>query len=406
MSDQRQIPETLVRTRRPGARVGNVPGTSRDPGRPGSNSTGTVEGGERPAANDPLPEAANDPLLEEVKVTGKNWAKYTTWLRTFGRGWPGFGSIPSQEFIDKLYQDAVNELTEQDAQTQSEIEEAIQNDDPLEEVFVSAKKLPVQAADVAADIYQGLQGDPWASAPPMEEITVRAKNLKHGAAQTIQIGWSDLELFFNHYWQPGRPRRIDPGYRPPNELPEPLPELAPRQPPKVNPDTNPDDTPLGDLSGNPYISVGIALTLSPGTGIQIRTVKKLEPAARREENKVRRDRKEQHASRRYRALLRVFNMTFGTATEVLDFWNILADNITINGIPLSQIRDPLAALKRAAENGQWDIDMDQALMDLLFNQVQDNMIGRSSRLGREALNQMGYYGPNPGSYDSHLGKDP
>lgn len=366
-----------------------------------------IEPGDLPdAANQPLPDAANDPVLEEVKVTGKNWAKYIKWLRAWGRGWPGFGSIPSQEFIEQLYQDAVNELTEQDAQTQPEIEEAIQNGDPLEEVFVTAEKLqpPTVQPGPAAD--PAVQGDPWSSAPPMEEIVVTAKNLKHGAAQTIQLGWSDLELFFNHYWQPAVSRPIDPGYRPPNELPEPLPQIAPKKPPKVNPDTNPDDNPLGDLSGNPYISVGIALNLSPGTGIQIRTVKKLEPAARREENKVRKDRKEQQASRRYRALLRVFNMTFGSATEVLDLWNVIADNIYINGIPLSQIRDPLAALKRAAENGQWDVDMDQALMDLLVNQAQDYMIGRSASLGREALNDMGYYGPNPGSYDSHIGGTP
>ena len=364
------------------------------------------DGYDRPAANDPLPEAANDPLLEEVKVTGKNWAKYIAWLRVWGRGWPGFGSMPSQEFIDKLYQDAVNELTEEDAKTQPEIEEAIENDDPLEEVFVTAEKLPETTAQPSPAADPVIQGDPWAAAPPLEEVKVTAKNLKHGAAQTIQLGWSDLELFFNHYWQPAHNRPIDPGYRPPNEEPEPLPEIAPKKPPKVNPDSNPDDNPLSDLAGNPYISVGIALTLSPGTGIQIRTVKRLEPSGRREENRVRKDRKEQKAGRRYRALLRIFNMTFGTATEVLDFWNVLADNITINGTPLSQMRDPIAALKRAAENGQWDVDMDQALVDLLFNEIQDRMIGRSSQLGREALNEMGYYGPNPGSYDSHLGKDP
>ena len=82
-----------------------VPGQALPSSTPGPNGTrpgfpGTIKprkgpGGRRPvpkgrnkpAANDELPPAANDDdyLLEEVKVTGKNYAR---WLKAFGRGWP------------------------------------------------------------------------------------------------------------------------------------------------------------------------------------------------------------------------------------------------------------------------------------------------------------------------------
>ena len=368
------------------------------PGFPGTIKPRKGPGGRRPepkkAANDELPPAANDEdYLEEVKVTGKSYARWLdAFSKAFRRGWPGFDSVLTPAQLAELYQEQLNELTEQDAKTQPEIEEAIQNGDPLEEVFVTApapQELPISQPASVPDYY---------TKPPIEEIVIKAKKIKHGAAHTVEIGWPELELFFNHYWTPPVRQGWDHGYKPGKNLPEPRPQIAPKKPPKVNPDSNPDDTPLGDLAGNPYISVGIALSLKPQQGIQIRTVKKLEPAARREENKVRRDRKEQHAARRYRAVLRVFNMTFGTATEVLDFWNIIADNITVGGKLLSQWKDPIAALKWAAESGQWDVDMDQALIDLLQNQTQDKMIGRAAQLQRQALNEMGYYGPNAGSY--------
>ena len=397
MSDQaKRIEEVHVRGRRQSAPGSNRP----DFRKPSISTPGSVS---NVGAN--LPDAANDPI-EEVKVTGKNWAKYAKWLARMD---PRLRAALTIYDLGRMYQESLNELTERDVNGQTEIEEAMAyDDDPLEEVYVTApapEGLPPDG--IFSETARGrVLSRGWTkihAPPPIPEILVKAQNLKRGKANTIELPWQTIELFFQHYWKPAHRQAWDQGYRPTkHDSPEPRPEKAPLKPPKVNPDTNPDDTPLGALKGNPEISLGITVKLDPQRGLKIRTQKNLNPR-KQEENTVRKDRKEQHAARRYRAILRVFNMTFGTATEVLDVWNIIADNMTVKGRQLSSFKDPVAALRYAAKTGDFDIDMDQALLDLLANHIQDQMIGKASQMQRQALNEMGYYGPNAGSYDSHLG---
>ena len=183
-----------------------------------------------------------------------------------------------------------------------------------------------------------------------------------------------------------------PGYKPfPESLPEELPVRAPDQPPKVNPDTDPAND---QLPGNaPFIQGKIELTLDPNRGLQLKIAR--QPARNLEENRLRQDKKDEKAQRTYRTILYFVNKTYGEWTELQDLYQAITQNIYVDGRPLHTYKDPLAALKNA---DHWSVDWEQMALDYAAMEAQDRAIGKASKRGREALNDMNYWGPNPGSY--------
>jgi hypothetical protein len=142
----------------------------------------------------------------------------------------------------------------------------------------------------------------------------------------------------------------------------------------------------------------IDLKITP-RGLRLRSrVKPRLAKRRREENKRRKDSKETSASAKYRRILRLVNKTFGEATEMADLYEVIAWNITIAGRPLATYADPAQALAYAAETGDWDADFEQMAADYAMMELTDRAIGSVMRSHRQTLNELGYYGPNLGSY--------
>jgi len=354
-------------------------------------------------ANEPLPPPANDELpIEEVKVTGKNLKRLLSLLRWGLRGWPGFDSTMSNEELLRLYQLGVNLQTEQDLETQEELDENLDPDVLDESTENELNRRPGQfkpgLGDFGFSAQDAAELQKLIKLLRLEEVVVTAKRIKHGTQSTLVVPWNTAELFFNHYWTNPSAFPIDPGYRPfPESPPEVAPEIAPLRPPRQNPTTDPDRSTLQTPAGSPYVSGNIALTLDPNIGLQLKIARKPDQA-RYEENIPRRDRKYGKAVRLYRSLLRVHTTTFGTYTEILDFMDVLMNNLTVDGKYLWKYDNPYQMLLYAIRTGNWDINWQAFAMDYAANQAQDFYIGFAAGSARQALNEMGYWGPNPGSY--------
>lgn len=366
---------------------------------------------ERTAANENLPTAANDPgPMEEVTVTGRTPVDPTdlarfllTLLRRGGIGYLGAYDYPP--WLEEALQNAVNEQTDQTLTEDDEIQEALLDPDPspalIEEVKVYGEYTPTPDDEYTPtpDVF-GTSFDYYdlskeyrratSRRSRMEHITVTAKRTKNAHIQTINFPWEFISTF-----PIARPHEIIlPGYKPfPESLPEPFPEIAPGQPPKENPDTDPaDDTLPGEA---PFIQGNIELNIDPNNGVQLKIAR--QPARNREENKLRRDRKEQKASRAYRKVLLFVNQTYGELTELQDLWQVIAQNIYIDGKPLFAFDNPAVALLEA-DPSEIRVAWQNMMVDYAAMEAQDRLIGKMAQNTRHALNEMNYYGPNPGSF--------
>lgn len=157
-------------------------------------------------------------------------------------------------------------------------------------------------------------------------------------------------------------------------------------------------------------SITIAQTIN-GLLLQIRTndiarTKAQARARAREARKQRKDRKHKKSAEAYRLVLRTISQTFGRATEMLDFANVLMQNtyvVNVKGYGLTGVtKTPVSQLPKAAaiqlfkdlKDGKVDIrdlefDMDQALVDFAANQAMDMAIGRMASIHGSALQDMG-----------------
>ena len=383
---------------------------------------GSTEGlGDLPdAANEPLPDAANDELpLEEVKVTGKNLQRFMRLLRITLRGWPGYGSALTDAELLELYQEAVNEQTEQSAAEQPDVEEGLDPDLieelPLEEVIVTANELNRRPGQFrpglgdfgyGSDLAKELQRQ--VKLLRMEEVVVTAKKTNKKSISEAIVPMSVVELFFQHYWLQPHVAPLDYGYRPNIEtLPEGNPVREPNKAPHPSqqPDADPDDSTIRDLPGLPEVQGSVTVSIDPNVGLQLKIQRALRPQ-RQEENKPRKDKKYGKAVRMYRSILRLHTTTFGTYSEIMDFMDVLMNNVVVDGKYLWKHDNPYQALLRGLKTGKWDIDWEGFAVDFAANQAQDMAIGKSSAKVREALNDMGYWGPDPGSYTPNFGGGP
>jgi hypothetical protein len=125
---------------------------------------------------------------------------------------------------------------------------------------------------------------------------------------------------------------------------------------------------------------------------------------RREENKLRKDRKTREASRIIRATYAVVSATYGAYSEVKDLAEVIAWNTYIDGKPLAQHRDISLALERALTNpASFVVDYQGLALDYGMMQFEDFMIGYAmSFYGRQAsetgwvINNPYFYGQPPG----------
>ena len=308
-------------------------------------------------------------------------------------GYLGVQDLPP--WLEQALQESVNEITEETLKDDDEVQDALITPDEspvLEEVFVYPE--PGTVGQPARNLFPGKVSpiDPqrlmsiqdWFR----EHVTVTAKRLPKQHVKEITFPWELIEAVPIHTPYP----IYTPGYKPfPESLPEELPVRAPDQPPKVNPDTDPAND---QLPGNaPFIQGKIELTLDPNLGLQLKIAR--QPARNLEENRLRQDKKDEKAQRTYRTILYFVNKTYGEWTELQDLYQAITQNIYVDGRPLHTYKDPLAALKNADD---WSVDWEQMALDYAAMEAQDRAIGKASKRGREALNDMNYWGPNPGSY--------
>ncbi|NBT30131.1 MAG: hypothetical protein EBT18_11760, partial [Gammaproteobacteria bacterium] len=97
-----------------------------------------------------------------------------------------------------------------------------------------------------------------------------------------------------------------------------------------------------------------------------------------------------------RALLFV-NRTLGEATELMDLWQVVGQNIYVRGKRLTDYDDPSAVLLNA-NPAAITVDFEQMLIDYAAMEAMDRGIGKLQKGQRQALNDLGYWGPNIGSY--------
>lgn len=209
----------------------------------------------------------------------------------------------------------------------------------------------------------------------------------------------------------------------PLEVPQVRPEEVP------NPSTRPQTSQKTETAidrfinkvGQPLHSVDITLSFEPDIRNRPAIKVKVEPYKRDigEENKKRKDKEKKKkptvTRRLYRKLLRIVNVTFGTATEILDFITALQDNIYIPKGTLLTDKDgylrktatelPMSAysvdmqrqfvqqvIDRDTHISTVKIDMEGAMTQFAMNQVQDAVIGKISQKYAGALNDMGIIG--------------
>lgn len=353
------------------------------------------------AANEPLPPAANDPgPLEEIRVTGQSpvdpadLARFLlNLLRRGGMGYLGVQDLPP--WLEQALQESVNEITEETLKDDDEVQDALITpgaNPALEEVFVYPE--PGTVGQPARNLFPGKVSpiDPQRLMSIQdyfrEHVVVTAKRLPNQHVKEITFPWELIEAVPVH-----RPYPVyTPGYKPfPESLPEELPVRAPDRPPRTNPDTDPAND---QLPGNaPFIQGKIELTLDPNLGLRLKIAR--QPARNLEENRLRQDKKDQKAQRTYRTILYFVNKTYGELTELQDLYQVITQNIFVDGRPLYTYKNPWEALKNADD---WTVDWEQMALDYAAMEAQDRAIGKASKNVREVLNEIGYYGPNPGSY--------
>jgi hypothetical protein len=395
--------------RPPGSQPGQIPPGSTRPGIPGTIKPKKGPGGRRPEPKGKnIPEKSPGPFKEkgpldpkpreEVIVRGKDLSRATIW-RLFQLGFRGLLGGMQAPWTQQLTEQQVLELLGESPETGPGLNEAItdqirqdlENYDALEAVVEAAPTQETAKMDTQIEYYEST---------PLEEITVYAPRISNSgtAIREIEYGWDFI-----------RENPISPGHWI-NQRPWKTPDRQIETPPRFDkrPVGNPyKDADLGQFY-DPYpglkprtaqnIQGSIDLKITP-RGLRLRSrVKPRLAKRRREENTRRKDSKETGASAKYRRILRFVNKTFGEATEMADMWDAIAWNVTVNGKPLASYADPVQALQYAAESGNWEADFEQMATDIAFQELMDSIIGKTARTGRNALNEMNYYGPNPGSY--------
>lgn len=338
------------------------------------------------AANDPFPDAANDDeILEEVNVTGRKPVDPSQWWRyllaLFRRG--GIGAIGIYDlppFVIDALQESVNEVTEETLKDDDEVQDGLNQG--IEEILVTAPGPGVMDPFSSNSVYKDqsfLAGiityrQAQYKLSLMEEIKVTAKNLKN--AHKHEIVWPRELIELSPIVKPF-PYFV-PGFRPTPQHPvEPFPGPAPKKPPAQNPTDDPADQSLPGTA--PFIQGNIALTLDPNLGVRLAI--RRQPARNREENKLRQDRKDQMSARIYRSILYFVNRTYGTYDELMDLWQVIGQNVYVDGVPLYSKNNPFQAMLDA---DSWDVDWEQMAIDYAAEQATDKAFGKMGQMSAEA----------------------
>ena len=138
----------------------------------------------------------------------------------------------------------------------------------------------------------------------------------------------------------------------------------------------------------PSGSIQIEPTLEGG--LRYRAVQKLRPR-QREENKLRKDRKSEKASSQIRAVYRLVNKTYGELTELQDLWEVISENVYVDGKKLSSYENVTEALAAAAQGADFYVDYEQLAMDYALMEIQDYAIGRMSQFYGHTVSETGWW---------------
>ena len=185
------------------------------------------------------------------------------------------------------------------------------------------------------------------------------------------------------------------GHDPETEKPiTTTPDTSKPQPPvpddPVKPDPGIETDPPFDIVDQ--VEIGVTPDGFPFVNYTTQPQNNKDPA----ENKRRKDRKEGKGRLAYRMALRFVTKTFGTATELADFYEILMNNLYFDGVSLGDM-----SLQEQANIFEWYLDnpqlfdarmymdFDQFVVDFAVNQAMDAVIGKVSQKATGARIEMG-----------------
>ena len=116
----------------------------------------------------------------------------------------------------------------------------------------------------------------------------------------------------------------------------------------------------------------------------------------KDENKSRKDQKQGNAATLYRSILWAISRTYGAYTEIEEFLMAILDNIWVGTRRLTDY--PWQMWGKILNFGDWRLDWEKAARQIAYLELEDRVFGKTAKAQREALNAMGYWGPNAGSY--------
>ena len=343
-----------------------------------------ILGRQQTAANDPVyNRLATKAPIEEVKVVAKKRVAAKTAAFVGSRFVPYLGwallAYDVYEFAKWGWSQLVNEgIQEHDDNVANDLEKNIET--------------PIGTADYQQYPVEVVTHD---GAKQMEEVLVVAKRVDRGFITIIDYppGFGDnfaptavpyppivpnidFQPFAFPQWQAVPQRQWDP-FRPSGE---------PVEDPDTRPVRNPTQWDL--LDELPSGSIQIEPTLEGG--LRYRAVQKLRPR-QREENKLRKDRKSEKASSQIRAVYRLVNKTYGELTELQDLWEVISENVYVDGKKLSSYENITEALAAAAQGADFYVDYEQLAMDYALMEIQDYAIGRMSQFYGHTVSETGWW---------------
>lgn len=398
------------------------PGTTR-PGIPGTIRPRKGPGGRRPTPKgkkseepiDPFkdPENPYPPEMEEVHVYGKYPILGPADFLGGGHGiGPYWGEV-----IDRFVIPWINKYFEEEVDAVNEA---------LTEIFKDEAKTALEVYDSYTDMAlngtNGLSPDallPEITVPDrptyatdihnaglMEHVHVTAPRISTSGTIITDISFG-LDWVTNFAFRPMGvlPRRALSGDAFKQETPSVRPYGRPDIGPKVNPmpEIVPDKDYVPDYDG----SVGVDFKPDKGLSFNLRLTPRTSTRRPSQENKQRKDKKHHKAARTYRSVLIMVTRTYGTYTELRDLYEAFAWNVKVDGKFLVHHSDPIAALLAGfTGESEMTINWQGMAVDMALMQGMDRFIGQTARIGRRALNNLNYWGPNPGSYTPDYPEEP
>ncbi len=164
------------------------------------------------------------------------------------------------------------------------------------------------------------------------------------------------------------------------------PEPDPGPNPSPDPSTTPDRE--GQPSFAPDYDASLSLRVDGQGRIRFRVQRKIRPQRRfKPRRKYRHDKKTKDVQF-YRAGLKLINKTYGELDELMDWYDIILDNVSVGGVKAS---DSPEVLLYITENGFDDtvrIDWEAMVFDWALNNATETLIARMQQLKANAMIDM------------------